>query len=266
MTDNIVDGLDGNDIRDRRTTPKPFNDLFAALVFLAFFSTSVVLAIIGITKIAQADLWNYDPAKSPGNEYHYNTAYGWIKELKPPETGYYFDDYHVAWVRGAPSEYIDPKTSLGKTSLIMIISSLTIGIFVPIIYLGLILRYYQKIMIRTKKMTFAIILATLLSLVGGALSFMSLKNVGGDIKTRYGSLENLYVDETRVAYVFAIIVITVLSIVALISATGPTDNLELKIISKMTARIPKYLIQITSVALLSQILVFIVLVLPLCNF
>jgi hypothetical protein len=119
-------------------------------------------------------------------------------------------------------------------------------------------------MISTKQMKFSICLATLLSLVGGALSIMGLKNVGGGLK-RFGNTEHIHVDETRIAFVFAIIIITVLSIVALISSSSSNDNLELKVISKMTARIPKDLIQITSVALLAQILVFIVLVLPLCN-
>lgn len=140
MTENVIEGLDENQIKDRRTAPKVFKDLSAALVFLAFFSTSVVLAIIGIVKMAQADLWNYEPAKSPGAGYHYDTAYGWVKDSGAAVNGHYFDHFLESWVRGDPLEYIDPRSSLGNTSFIAIIGSLIIGTFVPMIYLGLILR------------------------------------------------------------------------------------------------------------------------------
>jgi hypothetical protein len=128
-----------NKISDHKVPAKGYNDLWATILFFAFFITSVTLAIIGIYKIAHSKVWRYDPKTSPGTGYYYNTAYGWLKNSDIPIVGHY-DYYTDKWIEGTPSEYIDPKSSLNATSFIAPIVSVLIGILASVSIIGVTLR------------------------------------------------------------------------------------------------------------------------------
>ncbi len=140
MTETSVEIEDVDIITDRKTVPKKLNDLWAAVAFLVCFLMSICLAIVGISKIAQANIWEYDPFNPPGSGYYYDTAYGWLNVKSINKQGYYFDHSSENWIDGTPSVYIDPKSSLKATSWAAPVVSVVFGILLPIIFLGLILK------------------------------------------------------------------------------------------------------------------------------
>jgi hypothetical protein len=113
-------------------------------------------------------------------------------------------------------------------------------------------------------MKYAIVFAGVLSVIGGALSFQGLKYVGAGLR-HYGNNEYINIDASRIVFVLASVIIIFLTIWAFIVSSGSGEALALQVISKVAADIRIYIIGMTSIAIILQILVFIMLALPLCN-